>query len=157
ILAVGIGANTAIFTLIDALLLRPLSVRAPEQLASIGDPAAISDGWNGSPQIDYVSYPVYKDVRDRNTVFSGVYATAAAGSLEVRIPGGGSEVVDNRRGRLVSGGFFSILGVPAVIGRPFTDDEDRTPLGDPVAVISYGYWQQFFGGDASVLGRILTV
>ncbi|MGH7649722.1 MAG: permease prefix domain 1-containing protein [Gemmatimonadaceae bacterium] len=74
-LALGIGANTAIFTLVDALLLRPLPVSHPEQLAIVGDPAAVNTNNVGSPLTDYVSFPLYEDVRERNMVFSDMYAT----------------------------------------------------------------------------------
>jgi predicted permease len=156
ILAIGIGANTSIFSVVDALLLRNLEVPHPEQLVTIGDPSMISDSWTGSPKTEYVSYPVYADLRDQNTVLSGLYATGASSSIDVVATGAWS-FFDQPRGRLVSGNFFAVLGVPAHVGRTFTAAEDKQPLGDPVAMISYGYWQRRFGGDRSAIGSRITV
>jgi hypothetical protein len=84
-LAVGIGANAAIFSIVDALLLRPLPVPRPEQLVSIGNAAAVTSRWTGSPVTDIVSYPVYRDIRDRNGVLAGVYANGSAGDPDILI------------------------------------------------------------------------
>ena len=160
ILAIGIGANTSIFTVVDALMLRSLPVPHAEQLVSIGNPASVNEAWTGSPAIDYVSYPVYADLRDKNTVLSGLYATGGSTTLDVVLPGGvdgDAHAVDHPHGRLVSGNFFSVLGVRAALGRTFTAEEDRVPLGDPVAVISYGYWQRRFGGDRAIVGTRITI
>ena len=158
VLGLGIGANTSIFAVIDALLLRTLPVPHAEQLVTIGDPSMVSDAWMGSPQTDFVSYPVYADLRDHNTVLSGIYAAGPTGEIDVVTAGASaSDDVDHPSGRLVSGSYFSVLGVPAFIGRTFTAAEDKTPLGDPVAVISYGYWQRRFGGERSAIGSTMNV
>ena len=158
ILGLGIGANTATFSVVNALLLRGLSVAHPEALVTIGDPGAVGGGWHGSPQTDYVSYPLYQDIRDRNHVLSGVYA---AGRLEadVAVPetDGRPSPVEHPAMRLVTGNFFDVLGVPAHLGRTFTSSEERRAGEAPVAVISYGYWQRRFGGDPSAIGRDLIV
>ena len=155
LLALGIGANTAVFTVVDALLLRPLPVLDPERLVTIGDPAAVNDNWDGSPQTRYVSYPVYADIRDQNDVLAGVYATGLTPDLDVVVDQGSG--VEHPRGRMVSGNFFSVLGVPAQVGRTLVDAEDRIPLGDPVAVISDQYWRSRFGANRSAIGRSIRV
>lgn len=152
-LAIGIGANTSVFTLIDALLLRPLPVSHPEQLATIGDPRKVHSGWHGSPMVDYVSYPLFAHVCDANHVFSGVYASGEAG-VAIVARDGSAGVAEHPLGRFVSGNFFSVLGVPAFIGRTITSDDDAVGRA-PVAVISYGYWQRRFGGERSVLGSTI--
>ncbi len=108
---------------------------------------------------DYVSYPVYEDLRDQNHVLAGLYATTSTpGELDLVVdPGTDLDAAEHAQGRLVSGSFFSVLGVPARIGRTFTDAEDRIPLGDPVAVISDRYWRDRFGGDRAVIGRSIRV
>ncbi|HEY7896655.1 MAG TPA: ABC transporter permease [Gemmatimonadaceae bacterium] len=153
-LAIGIGANAAMFALLDALLLRPLPVGHPDQLVIIGDPAGVMSAWHGSPMVDYVSSPVYADLRDRTRTLAAVYATGQAGSLDVVAPGGD---VEHPEGRLVTGNFFSVLEVPASLGRTFTADEDRVPLGDPVVVISDDYWHRRYGADRAALGTTMVV
>jgi predicted permease len=157
ILGIGIGANSAVFTLFDALLLRPLPVSHPEQLVTVGDPAAVHSSWTGSPEIDYVSYPVFADIRDQNTVFSGVYANGTTDDWDVAIDAGNPADVEHPLGRLVSGEFFSVLRVPAYLGRTFSAREDVAPGHDPVAVISYSYWLRRFQGERAVIGRVIHV
>lgn len=150
-LGVGIGANTATFTVIDALLLRPLPVPHPEQLVSIGNPAKVNSGWHGSPMIDYVSYPVYADVRDHTHVFSGLYATGQGNAPDIAV-GSASADIERPRTRLVTENYFGVLEVPAAVGRTFTSADAHGTMSDPVAVIGYGYWQRRFGGEASAIG-----
>ena len=156
LLALGIGANTATFAVVNALLLRHLPVPHPEQLIVLGDPAGIGSSWHGSPEVDIASYPLYLDLRDHNHVLSGLYATGSAGMLRVTTGGDQEADIDHPNCRLVTGNFFSVLGIQSVLGRTFTAAEDTVPLGDPVAVISYGYWQRHFGGDRSAIGTRLT-
>jgi predicted permease len=156
-LALGIGANAAIFTLVDALLLRPLPVPHPEQLGIVSDPAAVNSGWNGSPVTDYVSFPLYRDVRARNTVFTDMYANGQTGDLDVTIGIGNDAPVEHPHARFVTGNFFAILGVPAYAGRTFPAQEDQTPAEDPVAVITYDYWQRRFSGSSAAIGSIMRV
>ena len=156
LLALGIGANTATFGVVNALLLRRLPVPHPEQLVVIGDTAAVGSSWHGSPEVDIASYPLYLDLRDHNHALSGLYGSGTAGTLNVTTSAGQGADVDHPSWRFVTGNFFSVLGVPAFLGRTFTAAEDTVALGDPVAVISYGYWQRRFGGERSAIGTRIT-
>ena len=163
ILALGIGANTAMFTLVDALLLRTLPVPEAERLVTIGDPTRTGSLSEGSPRSDLASYPLYADVRAGNHSLTGLYASGRAGRLDVIIdrdsagsirPGAEAE---HPHGRFVSGNYFSVLQVHSSLGRTFAADEDRVPGDDPVVVISHDYWQHRFAGDRSAIGRTITV
>ena len=164
-LAVGIGANTAIFTLIDALLLRQLPVPDADELVVIGDPRRTNGVSEGSLRTDLFSYPLYADVSRRPPLLRGLAATGRAGRLDLTAaaapgspaPGGGSDEAEHPRGRLVSGNYFAVLGVPTLIGRPLTVDDDRTANGSPVAVLSHAYWRRRFAADPGVLGRSVTI
>jgi len=162
-LAIGIGANTAIFTLIDALLLRPLPVPNAEQLVVIGDSRRTNSASDGSLRVDLFSYPAYVALRKETRFFTGLLATGRAGRLDVVIPDsartgqGGEAGAEHPRGRLVSGNYFAVLGVPTFLGRPLTVDDDRVTNGAAVAVLSYTYWQRRFAGDRSIIGRAITV
>ena len=148
-LALGIGANTAIFTLVDQLLLRLLPVKDPEQLVLFWGRGQHYGSNNGNHKI---SYPMYTDFRGHNEVFSGMFCRWNT-SLSVSA-GGKTERVD---GELVSGTYFQVLGVKAALGRVFTQDDDKTPGGHPIAVISYRYWFSRFGGSPDVIGKKLLV
>jgi putative ABC transport system permease protein len=145
-LALGIGANTAVFSILESLLMRTLPVRAPQQLAILGDGA---DGRNRS-----WTNPIWEQVRDRQGMFEGAFAWSGARFNLAH--GGPTELVD---GMWASGGIFEVLGVPAILGRTFTPADDRRGGGSegPVAVISYSFWQRRFGGAADAIGRSLTV
>jgi predicted permease len=156
-LALGIGANTAIFTLVDALLLRPLPVSHPEQLVIVSNPAEVNNNNVGEPVTDYVSFLLYKDVRARNTAFTDMYANGLSGSLDVKIGGGTDATVEQPHARFVTGNFFAVLGVPAYAGRTFTAAEDETQGQDPVAVLTYEYWQRRFSGSFAAIGSIMRV
>jgi predicted permease len=148
-LALGIGANTAIFSLTDQVLLRMLPVKSPEQLVVLDGPGAFRGRTfnNGT-----FSYPMYRDFRDQNTVFDGVLARFPA-SLTLLANGQAERV----SGELVSGNYFDVLGVRAQIGRTLTPDDDRTPGGHPIAVLSHAYWMRRFAGDPSVLNRNISL
>ncbi len=144
-LALGIGANTAIFSLVNTILLRPFPVEEPDRLVALhvtGPREALLA----------FSYPTYVDFRDRNEVLSGLFASRMA-------PMSLSNQGDNQRiwGYLVSGNYFEVLGVRPVLGRMFTQEDDRTRLGSPVAVITHSSWQQRFGGDANIVGREIII
>ncbi len=146
-LALGIGANTAIFSLTDQVLLRMLPVKSPEQLVVLDGPGPFRGRTfnNGT-----FSYPMYRDFRDRNTVFDGVVARFPA-PLTLLANGQAERV----QGELVTGNYFDVLGVRAHIGRTLTPDDDRTPGGHPVAVLSHSFWMRRFAGDRSVINRTI--
>jgi predicted permease len=148
-LALGIGANTAIFSLINALMLRMLPVKEPQELALFSYTNV--QGANYS-----FTYPLYQMFRDRNQSFSGVFAAAGVGRARLTVEGTPGEVETVQRNR-VSGNFFSVLGVNAIIGRTLTEADDRMDNPQPVAVISYDFWQRRFGLDPAVVGRRITL
>jgi predicted permease len=156
-LAIGIGANTAIFTLIDAVLVRTLPVSHPEQLVSIGNPARVNSLSQGSPRTDLIAVPVYKDVRANNQLFTGVLASGAASRLDARVGDSSSGEFEHPRGRMVSGNYFSLLGVRPFIGRALDASMDDVPGSSPVLVISHGYWTRRFHNDRAVLGTTMLV
>src|SRR5207253_1310261 len=156
-LALGIGANTAIFTLVDALLLRPVPVPHPEQLVIVSDPAEVNTNNVGLPLTDYVSVPLYRDVRARNAVFTDMYANGESGTLDVQMGPGTNATAEQPHARFVTGNFFSVLGVPAYAGRTFTAAEDEAPGQDPVAVLTYDYWQGRFSGSSAAIGSVMRV
>ena len=151
-LALGIGANTAIFSLLDQAILRALPIRDPNRLVIVSD-AKYRSGWSTSDNNEMVySYPHYKDVRDRIPLFDGVIARA---HLPLSVTSGG--VAERAAGDVVSGDFFSVLGIGPALGRVLVPEDDRLPGASPVAVLSYGYWQSRFGGDPGVVGRKISV
>jgi predicted permease len=148
-LALGIGANTAIFSLLDQVLLRRLPVKDPEQLVQLDDPGTFR---GRSMNNRSFSYPMYQDFRDRNEVFSGVLARMQVAAT-VAWKGRAERVT----GELVSGNFFDVLGTRPHLGRLFTQSDDTTPGAHPVAVIGYGYWVRRFGSDPTVLNQSITI
>jgi predicted permease len=156
-LALGIGANTAVFSVIDAIMLKMLPVGHPEQLVTVGSPARVDSTSNGTPRIDLFSYPLYREFKDQNQVFVDAFASASLGKLKARIDGQSADETDQPRGRIVTGNYFQVLEVPAMVGRTFTTAEDAARGGDPVAVISYGYWKRRFGLDPGVLGKTIRL
>src|SRR5215472_14328585 len=148
-LALGIGANTAIFTLINQLILQPLPVRDPEQLVMLAGRGKHYGGNNGP---DKLSYPMYQEIRDKNLVFSGMfctYPTTVSATFQGRTELIGAD--------LVSGNFFPVLGIGAAVGRVFTASDDLLQGGHPLAVLSYGYWRTRFGADSQVVGKQIVV
>jgi hypothetical protein len=130
-LALGIGANTAIFTLVNAVLLRRLGVQAPEQLVAIGNPVRVSSmSVTTSPDGTLISYPLYKEMLARNTFVSGLLASGRTNRLDVRIDAGPGDP-EHPRGRFVSGNYFEVLGIHAHRGRVFTDADDRAVGASP--------------------------
>ena len=145
-LALGIGANTAIFSLIDAVLLKMLPVQRPEELVEFSRSSEHGSGTS-------FSYPAFEQFRDRNQSLSGVLTMS---KTPLRLTGDGD--TESPQGQYVSGNFFSLLGVEAWLGRTITPQDDTpSDAGSPVAVISYGLWQRRFGGDPSVVGAQTAV
>jgi predicted permease len=155
-LALGIGANTAIFTLVNAVVLRTLPVHAPRELVGVGSPSRTNSLSQGSPRADILSYPLYRDLRDRNELVSGLAATGRASRIDVTIDSAGT-AAEHPRARFVSGNYFSVLGVKAAAGRVFDGSEDSTIGAAPVVVISHGYWVRRFHQERGAIGRTMSI
>lgn len=157
-LALGIGANTAVFTLVNALLLKSLPVQHPEQLVALGDPAAVHDAWTGSPVIDEFSNPLYRELRDRTSVFSGMAAVGYGGAT---VGDAGQSAAPEASGekpvRLVTGNYFPLLGVRPAAGRLLDAQDDTAQHANPVAVISYDYWKNAYALSPSIIGKELRL
>ena len=152
-LALGIGANTAIFSLLDQLLLRTLPVQNPEELAYLYHPGPLqgnssSDEGGGSP----FSYPAFREMQKEQTAFVGL---GAAWNQRVSLAYKGSS--SHGTVRLVSGNYFALLGVRPAIGRLFTEDDDRTPGAHPLVILGNLYWVSNFGADPGVLNQTISV
>jgi len=148
-LAIGIGANCAAFSWADALILRPLPVARPSEVLTVGSTTAI-EGFSRLVS----SYRDYVDIRDRSTVFSGLTASTGqtAGFAATR-----DDTPRVRLGMLVSGNFFTVLGVEPQLGRNFRPDEDQVPGRDAVVILGHDFWQTQFAADPSVLGRTVRL
>jgi predicted permease len=144
-LAIGIGANTAIFGIANAILFRPRPVANPDQLVFL---------YSGDKEEPFhaSSYPSYLDFRERNQVFTDM---AAYGISQFKL--GGADQVQQVWGEVVSGNYFQVLGVQPVLGRGFLPEEDKTPGTNPVAVISYDLWQRRFNSDPSLIGKTISL
>jgi predicted permease len=151
-LALGVGANTAIFTLTDQILLRELPVKEPRRLVLFQWAGQFIGGTTRGYESSF-AYPAYMELRDGNPeVFSGI-----AARYEDSVDIGDKGLAQRAVAELVSGNYFEVLGVQAAIGRTLTPAEDRVKDGEPYAVISYEYWQRRFGGDAGVLNRAIEI
>jgi predicted permease len=148
-LALGIGANTAIFTLIHQLILELLPVKHPEQLVLLTSRGQHYGSNTGS---NAISYPMYQDIRDKNQVFSGMFCKYGV-TLSLNFEGR-TELVS---GELVSGNYFPVLGVGAAVGRVFNASDDLIQGGHPLAVLSYGFWKTRFGGNRNAIGTRILV
>src|SRR5215813_5944589 len=150
-LALGIGANTAIFSVVNALLLKMLLVPNPHTLVILGDPEVANSRSNGTPRTDTFSYPLYKELRDRNTVFNGLSAAATDHRIEVD-KGQGERSTEQVVGRMVSGDYFLVLGLNAAAGRLFADSDDTAESANPVVVLSYTFWRDKFELSPAAIG-----
>src|SRR5581483_11786834 len=145
-LALGIGANTTIFTLLNAILLRPVPVAEPDRIA------ALNTIDQSNPGLLNTSFPNFKDYRDRNQVFSSLCLYSP---ILINLTGHGDP--QGVMGQIVSGNYFSCLGINPVIGRGFLPEEDRSPGANPVAVISYGLWTRLFASDPQITSRTVRL
>ena len=152
-LALGIGANMAIFSLTDQVLLRYLPVERPEELVVLRSPGPKTGKvWSDGDDAASFTYPVYKALRDRNNAFSGLLARFA---IPLSVAGSGQ--TERADGELVSGNYFDVLGVRPALGRVFNQEDDRTPGAHPVVVLSHAYWTRRFGADPAILNKTLTM
>lgn len=154
-LALGIGANTAIFSLLDQALLRSLPVRDPQRLIIL---QGTGDAWEGGTHShggsveSYFSYPMYEDLRDRNEAFDGLIATTPA---DIGVVHAGQS--QNARAEVVSGNYFTVLGVQPALGRLFTQADDLQPNVNPIAVLSFDFWKNHLGADPSIVGSAISI
>jgi predicted permease len=154
-LALGVGANTAVYSLLDQALLRSLPVEKPEQLVVLSAPGKAWEGHTGdrgAGEDKSVSYPMYRDLRDQAKVFDGLIATSAAavGIAHDRTSEGGDA-------EIVSGNYFSVLGVGPALGRMLSQADDAVPGTNPVVVLSHHYWTTHLGADPHVVGKTIAV
>jgi macrolide transport system ATP-binding/permease protein len=152
-LALGIGVNTAIFSLFNALVLRPIPARNPASIVNIYRTV------ENQERFGVFSYPEYRSEREHNSVFSDLAAFTGA---QVTLTSGGEKSAANDAGetlqaQLVSGNYFSVLGVSAAPGRTFISEEDQTPNSHPVVVLSHDLWQRRFQSDPNIVGSTLTL
>jgi predicted permease len=148
-LALGIGANTAIFTLFDQVLLRLLPVEDPRSLVVVATRGSHSGSNRGR---NALSYPMYKDYRDRNEVFEGVLCRRGE-----TVNAGFAGKTERAQAELASGNYFEVLGVKPALGRVLQPEDERAPGAEPVAVLAYDYWRNRFAADREVVGKPLLV
>jgi predicted permease len=153
-LALGIGANSAIFTIFDQVLLRLLPVSRPEELVRFQWTGAFSGSIStfGGESKDYFSYPMYKDLRDRNSVFSGMLAADRA-----QVGVSWHDQAENADGEVVTGNYFSLMGVTPVVGRLLTEADDTAKNANPVVVLGYDYWKTRFHASADAVGQTVLI
>ena len=161
-LALGIGANTALFSLIDAVLLKLLPVKAPEQLVLfrwVSGERLMMHSFSGSIDKDEAtglssstsfSYAAFEQLRKDNQTLSDVFAFAQLEQVNVNVDG----VAEIAGGQLVTGGYFAGLGLPAILGRTLDDDDDRAGAS-PAVMLSYNYWRRRFGADTGAVGKVI--
>jgi predicted permease len=148
-LALGIGANTAMFSLLDQVVLRLLPVRHPEQLVIVRE---TGNHYGNSFGANTISWPMFEDLRDNNQVFSGMFCRFPA-----TVTIGYSDRAAQISAELVSGSYFPILGVGAALGRTIAPDDDAVPDSQPVVVLNYSFWRTYFDGDPTIVGRTIAL
>ncbi len=148
-LGLGIGANTAIFNLLDQVLFRALEVERPNELVVLTAPGPNRGRMDGRNSF---SFPMYKDLRDSNAVFAGLAARYPT-TVNLRI----GQQAEEARSELVSGNYFELLGIRSHIGRLLQPADDVTAGAHPVIVVSYDYWRNRMGGDQGVVGRVVRI
>jgi len=153
-LALGIGASTAIFSLFDQVLLRVLPVEKPGELVRLawrGSYSGSMSGFGGNTG-DYYSYPMYKDLRDRNQVFSGMLAT-----MRTQVGVSWHNQAEDKDTEVVSGNYFDVLGLKPAVGRLFTCADETTKGANAVVVLSYDYWRTRFNASRDVIGQSVAI
>ena len=162
-LALGIGANTAIFSLLDAVMLKSLPVQEPDRLVLFGKGQNMGMT-NGFPNEswDLFSYPFYRRVQQRTDVFSGVAGQLSIpwnvhGFIDSNGPNGSAGDIEQLQVQLVSGTYFPVLGVNAALGRVLNDGDDQTPGGHPVAVVSHSLWTRRLGENPNAIGKTISI
>ena len=162
-LGLGIGANTALFTAVNGLLLQTVPVREPDRLVRFNwagkndmvrssSDYGYSGAWGTRNVRSTFSFAMFEELRAASTTLTGLAAGAPLGGLNV-ILDGQAELADSYR---ASGNYFTVIGVPAALGRVFGEEDDRLSA-PPVAVISHAYWQKRFGGQRSVINRVASI
>ena len=150
-LALGIGINTSIFTLLYSVAFRPLAVKDPDRVVNVYQTLEGEFSRQVEGSVELLSYPEYLNYRDGVAGVSGL-----AASSDVKLYLGGNNV-ERINGLMVTDNYFSLLGGGSALGRTFFDKECQTPLQCPVAVLSHGFWQRRFGSDQSVVGTSITL
>jgi predicted permease len=148
-LALGIGANTAMFSLLDQVVLRLLPVNHPEQLAIVRE---TGNHYGNSYGPNTISWPMFEDLRDNNQAFSGMFCRFPA-----RVTIGYGDRAAQISAELVSGSYFRVLGVGTALGRTIAPDDDAVPDSQPVVVLSYSFWWNYFDGDRTIVGRTIAL
>jgi predicted permease len=153
-LALGIGANTAIFSLVNAVMLQSLPVESPNKLVAVGDPSHPTGFFTGGPMANIFSYPLYEQLRTRNTVFSGLLASGRDLHTDIVV---GKARPEEVHCRLVSGNYFDVLDVSPFLGSTFSSVADKTIGATPFIVISYEYWKDRFASNPGALGSTVRI
>jgi predicted permease len=149
-IGLGVGANTAIFSLVNQALMRLLPVNEPERLVLLNWRGTfIGKGWGSS---NLMSYPFYQDLRDQTDVFDGVFARAPT-----IVSLGVDNATESVSAEIVTGSYFRVLGVRALLGRTIDESDDRQPGAHPVVVLSYDYWRNHLGGRSDIVGRSVSI
>ena len=153
-LALGIGANAAVFTMFDQVLLRMLPVQKPESLVRFQWTGGFSGSMSsfGGDSDNYFSYPAYKEIRDHNQVFDGVLAADKA-----QVGVSWHNQAENDQAEVVSGNYFQVLGLQPALGRLFTQQDDTQKNANPVTVVSYNFWRTHLGSARDVAGQTILV
>ena len=153
-LALGIGANAAVFTLFDQVLLRMLPVEKPKELVRFEWKGAFSGSASsfGGDDHNYFSYPMYKDLRDQNKVFQGMLAADRTG-----VGVSWRNQAENEDAEVVTGNYFQLLGLKPAVGRLLTQQDDTAKNANPVVVLSYDYWRTRFVASRDVVGQTVLI
>jgi hypothetical protein len=151
-LALGIGANTAMFSLLDQVMFRLLPIRDQERVVVFHFEGRMGGASQSDSDASVFSYPLYRDFRDRSQVFEGVIARSSA-AVNILT----NDQAEQAQVEIVSGNFFDVLGVRPVVGRLLSADDDITPGGHPVIVLSHGYWTRKFASSTAILNQTIRV